>query len=290
MGQLDQDLRAAVDSSDRISQLATDLAEKPGLYQHLTYRLGLPVNHLVDEVFADAPLIQCELSDKVRWPRRTGHPDGRQPQHMPPGRAAWCCRPGQGVLDGHRRGLALFEVAEELAEQLAIRHADCLWRFADTPENLRSRVPQITAHGTEVGLLVSILARPTQEAAVRDAYAMIQSLSAKQAQPFGKEFAQKTDSVAYRSTLELAERSKSDWLTPWLWTGAIPYLGSPAIALVGGPEEIAAAIMEYKEIGISQFLFMGWPDLDEMTFFGREILPLVREKEQEAAGLLQVHQ
>ena len=59
---------------------------------------------------------------------------------------------------------------------------------------------------------------------------------------------------------------------------------------MGGPEEIASAIMEYKEIGISQFLFMGWPDLDEMTFFGREILPLVREKEQEAAGLLQVHQ
>ena len=48
--------------------------------------------------------------------------------------------------------------------------------------------------------------------------------------------------------------------------------------------------MEYKEIGISQFLFMGWPDLDEMTFFGREILPLVREREQDAAGLLQAHQ
>jgi alkanesulfonate monooxygenase len=179
----------------------------------------------------------------------------------------------------------------ELAEELAIKHANCLWRFADTPANLRSRIPLITARGTEVGLLVSILARPTREAAARDAYAMIQSLRAKQTQPFGKEFAQKTDSVAYKSTLKLAESSSSDWLTPWLWTGAIPYLGSPAIALVGGPEDIASAIMEYKEIGISQFLFMGWPDLDEMTFFGREILPLVREreKEQEAAGLLQVH-
>jgi len=174
----------------------------------------------------------------------------------------------------------------ELAEQLAIKHANCLWRFADTPDNLRSRIPQITAQGIEVGLLVSILARPTREAAVRDACAMIQSLSAKQA--FGKEFAQKTDSVAYRSTLELAEKNKSDWLTPWLWTGAIPYLGSPAIALVGGPEEISSALMEYKELGISQFLFMGWPDLDEMTFFGQEILPLVREKEQEAAGLIEV--
>jgi len=176
----------------------------------------------------------------------------------------------------------------ELAEQLAIKHADCLWRFADTPENLRGLVPRITARGTEVGLLVSILARPTRAAAVRDACAMVQSLTAKHPQAFGRQFTQKTDSVAYRSTLELAEKCASDWLTPWLWTGAIPYLGSPAIALVGGPEEIASALMEYKQTGISQFLFMGWPDLDEMIFFGREILPLVREKEQELDLVQQV--
>src|SRR5436305_8509303 len=57
----------------------------------------------------------------------------------------------------------------EQAEQLAIKHANCLWRFADTPENLRRVVPRIIARGTEVGLLVSILVRPTREAAVRDA-------------------------------------------------------------------------------------------------------------------------
>jgi alkanesulfonate monooxygenase len=167
----------------------------------------------------------------------------------------------------------------ELAEQLAIKHANCLWRFADTPENLRQGVPQVTRLGTEVGLLVSILARPTREAAVDASYSMVKTLSAKQ--QFGKEFALRTDSVAYRSTLELAEKNKSEWLTPWLWTGAIPYLGSPAIAFVGSPEDIASAIMQYKSIGISQFLFMGWPDLDEMTYFGREILPLIRAREQE---------
>lgn len=177
----------------------------------------------------------------------------------------------------------------KLAEQLAIKYANCLWRFADSPENLRSRIPLITAHGVEVGLLVSILVRPTREGAVRDAYAMLESLVAKQPQAFGKQFAQKTDSVAYRSTLELAEKCESDWLTPWLWTGAIPYLGAPAIALVGGPEEIASALIEYKQIGISQFLFMGWPDLDEMTYFGREVLPLLREKEQASEMVQQVH-
>src|SRR5215467_9213419 len=92
----------------------------------------------------------------------------------------------------------------EHAEHLAIKHAHCLWRFADTPDNLRPLVPRITARGIEVGLLVSILVRPTREAAVRDACDMLQSLIAKQPQAFGKQFAQKTDSVAYRSTLELA--------------------------------------------------------------------------------------
>jgi alkanesulfonate monooxygenase len=47
--------------------------------------------------------------------------------------------------------------------------------------------------------------------------------------------------------------------------------------------------MEYKQVGISQFLFMGWPDLDEMTYFGKEVLPLVREKEQVLELVQQVH-
>ena len=171
----------------------------------------------------------------------------------------------------------------DAAERLALKHADCLWRFADTPEALRERVPAMVERGLQVGLLVSILARPTRQEALRDAYSMIEMLSARPTRA-GKEFVQKTDSVAFRSTLNLAEKSRSDWLTQCLWTGAIEHLGAPAIALVGTPEDIASSIMEYKAVGVSQFLFMGWPDLAEMTFFGREILPLVRKKERESCG------
>ena len=42
----------------------------------------------------------------------------------------------------------------------------------------------------------------------------------------------------------------------------------------------AACWKLYREIGITQFLFMGWPDDEAMSFFGREILPLVRHREQ----------
>ena len=168
----------------------------------------------------------------------------------------------------------------QLADEMAIKHADCLWRFPDLPEKLRSRIQPIIDQGTEVGLLVSLIARPTREQAILDAKALLQTVGAK-SKEFQKEALRKCDSVGVKTNFKLAESNESEWLTPYLWIGAIPYLGAPAIALVGSSEEVASAIMQYKQIGISQFLFMGWPDLDEMVNFSTEVLPLIRQKERE---------
>jgi alkanesulfonate monooxygenase len=55
--------------------------------------------------------------------------------------------------------------------------------------------------------------------------------------------------------------------------------GAPAIALVGSPDDIASAVLEFSRAGVSQFIISGWPKLDEMLFFGREVLPLIRKRE-----------
>jgi len=167
----------------------------------------------------------------------------------------------------------------QLADEMAIKHADCSWRFPDAPDKLRPRIQPMLDHGKEVGLLVSIIARPTREEAVRAADALLQTVGVK-SKEVQKEFQRTCDSVGVKRNFALAESTESEWLTPYLWTGAIPYLGAPAIALVGSSEDIAAAILGYKEIGISQFLFMGWPDLDEMTGFSKEVLPLIRRSER----------
>jgi alkanesulfonate monooxygenase len=164
------------------------------------------------------------------------------------------------------------------AEALAVRHADCLWRLADTPERLRPGVRPIVEAGTEVGLLVSIIARPTRREAVDAARALVDSLGS-QPQQAQREFQHRSDSVAFRGTFERAAHAESGWLGPCLWGGAVPYLGAPALALVGSADEVAASILEYERIGITQFLFMGWPDVEEMTFFSEAILPLVRAGE-----------
>jgi len=165
----------------------------------------------------------------------------------------------------------------EAAERLAARHASCLLRLPEAPERMRPRVQALAEQGVEVGLLVSVIARPTREEAHAAAAELLESAGAE-ALAVHESFARRSDSVAFRSTYELA-REDSPWKTPWLWAGAVPYLGAPAISLVGSAEDVAGAILEYKAIGVSQFLFMGWPDVEAMTFFGREVLPRVRERE-----------
>ncbi len=172
------------------------------------------------------------------------------------------------------------------AEELAIKHADCLWRMPDTPESLRPRIARLRAQGIEAGLLVSVIARRTHEEAVQAAASIIAALGDRP-RATHQEFKRRSDSVAFTSVLQKAEMANSEWLTPYLWTGAVPYLGAPSIALVGSAEEVADAMMEYQRIGISQFLLMGWPDLKEMAFFSEAVLPIIRilEESEQAASV-----
>ncbi|MFT7605719.1 MAG: alkanesulfonate monooxygenase [Saprospiraceae bacterium] len=169
------------------------------------------------------------------------------------------------------------------AFELAAKHASCLLTLPERPEDLELKILTLLQQNTEVGLLVSILARPTREQAINDAYAHISPLG-ERAKKNHQDFKQGSISEAFNSALTLGNREE-DWLSSWLWTGAVPYLGAPSIAIVGSYEEVADAIMEYKSIGISQFLFMGWPDIQEMELFGKEVLPRVRKKEMQRESI-----
>jgi len=59
----------------------------------------------------------------------------------------------------------------------------------------------------------------------------------------------------------------------------VPYYGSSAMTLLGSPQELAKIFLEYKRIGVTQFIIAGWPKVDEMIRFGRDVLPLVRDLE-----------
>jgi alkanesulfonate monooxygenase len=167
------------------------------------------------------------------------------------------------------------------AQRLAISQGTCWMRLADAPARIAVETPPVLQSGKEIGVRCSIIARPTREQAVQAARALAASAGA-QFDDKGKEaeFVKRSDSVSIKSVYELAD---NEWLTRYLWTGAVRSHGAPAIALVGSPADIASAVLEFGRAGVSQFIISGWPKLDEMLFFGREILPLIREREQAAA-------
>jgi alkanesulfonate monooxygenase len=162
------------------------------------------------------------------------------------------------------------------AEALAARHASCLLRLPAPPDQMAGSVAALRGQGTEVGLLVSVLVRPTREEAHAAAAAMLGSLGERPRQAH-RAFREGSDSVAFTSMLGMAEGCDSPWLTPTLWVGAVPYLGAPAVALVGSPDDVASALHDFLAVGVTQFLFTGWPDDKEMVRFAREVAPRVLE-------------
>jgi len=173
--------------------------------------------------------------------------------------------------------------SSDQAHALAMRHADCLLTLPDTPQRMAPKIRPVLANGTSVGLLVTLICEPTHAAAVEAAHALVDSAGEKARTTHGA-LRGRSDSVGYTSVYDLAARD-SDWPTPYLWTGAVPYLGPPGIALVGSPDEIVDALAEYREVGVTRFLFMGHPDFEQMTFFGEEVLPRVRARESvESSG------
>jgi len=169
--------------------------------------------------------------------------------------------------------------SSDQAHDLAMRHADCLLTLPDTPARMAPKIRPVLASGTEAGLLVTLICKPTRAEAVEAAHAVVASAGEK-ARARHDVLRGRSDSVGYTTTYDL----DSAWPTPYLWTGAVPYLGPPGIALVGSPEEIVNALAEYQAVGVTRFLFMGHPDLEQMTFFGEEVLPMVRERESVGAA------
>jgi len=159
------------------------------------------------------------------------------------------------------------------AQKLAVRQGTCWMRLGDAPERLSDDALTISQQGIDVGLRLSVIARPTRQEAKDAARALVADFDTREKE---KKFVQSTDSKSIKATYELAQE---EWLTPYLWTGAVRSFGTTAIALVGSPEDVAMGIMEYQQIGVSHFILSGWPKLDSMTYFGREILPIIREKE-----------
>ena len=184
----------------------------------------------------------------------------------------------QFVSPERSRPEVYFSGSSRLATQITVAHGDSLLCIAEPPDELAERIRPALDGGVAVTIVCTQLSRSSREEAVRDAYDLARDAAERTngaQQHFRRE---KAESEGFIRAYELSERD-SLWATSYLWSGLVPYMGPPTVAMVGGPDEIVDAIFEYRDVGVSQFLFQGRPDLDTLIFFGEEILPRIRRRE-----------
>jgi alkanesulfonate monooxygenase len=169
--------------------------------------------------------------------------------------------------------------SSDMARDLAIKHADCLLRLAEPPDELAPKIEPALAAGIEVGIICNQVSAPTHDEAVARAHWLAENAGERGKSTQAEWRAATADSVGFAAIYQMAE-DREKWLTPYLWTGLVPYMGPPSISLVGSAEEITEAIFTYRRIGITQFLFQARPDLPTLEFFGSTVLPMIRRREE----------
>jgi alkanesulfonate monooxygenase len=78
----------------------------------------------------------------------------------------------------------------------------------------------------------------------------------------------------------LAAAAQGTRLDTRLWTAVAAETGARGntTALVGTPEQVADALLDYYQLGVSTFLIRGFDPFNDATEYGRELIPITRER------------
>lgn len=73
---------------------------------------------------------------------------------------------------------------------------------------------------------------------------------------------------------------QGEWLDKCLWTGIAGLVsgGYNSTALVGTADQVSDALLEYYRLGIDNMLIRGFDPLNDATEYGKQLIPLTREK------------
>jgi alkanesulfonate monooxygenase len=145
----------------------------------------------------------------------------------------------------------------------------------DTPAKLAPLIARVKAHGLRVCLRLCVISRPTRDEAIHVAETLLPDETLTRRRSL---LHLKNDSHMYAEGSRVADDAY--WLDRSLWAGFVPSYGPVWTTLLGTPRELADAFLAYKRIGVDEFIISGWPEVDEVTRFGRDVIPLVREAEQ----------
>jgi alkanesulfonate monooxygenase len=175
------------------------------------------------------------------------------------------------------------------AGPVAAKYVDVYLTWGEPPAQVAEKIAWMRRLADEqgrtlrFGIRLHVISRDTARDAWADAERMLESLDPDDIAAAQQALA-KSESVGQGRMRSLhsgfrAGGAASDLeIYPNLWAGVGLVRGGAGTALVGSHQEVADRIEEYAALGIEEFIFSGYPHLEESYWFGEGVLPELRRR------------
>jgi alkanesulfonate monooxygenase len=173
------------------------------------------------------------------------------------------------------------------AHDLCAAQMDTYLTWGEPPAAVAEKVRDVGGRAAklgrklEFGIRLHVIVRETEEAAWAAAGALISHLDEKIVEAAQAKF-RTMDSIGQRRMAELhggrfdkANPRAGLEVSPNLWAGVGLVRGGAGTALVGNPQQVAARIQEYADLGMEYFILSGYPHLEEAYRFAELVFPLL---------------
>ena len=178
--------------------------------------------------------------------------------------------------------------------EVAAKHTDHYLTWGEPPAQVAKKIETVRTEAARYGrsirfgIRLHVIVRDSDDAAWRDAEALISHLSDQTVRAAQQTLA-RHDSISQQRMLALQKLNGTRRtrgvleVSPNLWTGVGLVRGGAGTALVGNAETVAARMLEYRELGVETFILSGYPHLEE-AFRVAELLfdrlPLVHDEHE----------
>jgi dimethylsulfone monooxygenase len=166
------------------------------------------------------------------------------------------------------------------ARDMAARVSDWYFCNGNTTQAIAAQVDDIRTKAAtagrspgapKIGMNAFIIARETEEEAKKVLADIIEHADAEAVNAFGD---------AAKQAGKASPEGQGNWATS-TFEDLVQYNDGFRPNLVGTPEQIARRILDYKAVGVNLILGGFLHYLEEVEYFGKRILPLVRELEKQ---------
>jgi alkanesulfonate monooxygenase len=182
-----------------------------------------------------------------------------------------------------------FGGASDAAIAVAGKHADIYALWGETHNQVRDLIGRVRAaaakHGRSPRFSLSL--RPILAETEEKAWARADEILDRARALLDKTGFRRASAPVNSGSLRLLEAAAQGVrLDKRLWTGVAALTGARgnSTALVGTPEQVADALMDYHDLGVTTFLIRGFDPLKDAVEYGRSLLPATRRLIAARAG------